>query len=135
MSFVTRRKALLKALDRPLLLFSGGFISRNYPANSYPFRADSNFLYFFDAPEAGSAALFDPAAGKVTLFLPERTIEDAVWHRALEPFDAVKARQQVDEVLPIEQLEKNLEGRSVDSLAVADARANLRARAITNTPL
>ena len=135
MSFATRRAALLKTLDRPLLLFSGGFIARNYPANPYPFRADSNFLYFFDHPEAGSAALLDPAGGKVTLFLPARTVEDALWHGALESFEAAKERHQVDAVLPIESLEKHLEGRSIDSVAVPDRRTNARIRALTNTPL
>ena len=135
MSFADRRRALMTSLDRPLLLFSGGFISRNYPANSYPYRADSTFLYLFDAPEPGSAALLDPAAGKVTLFLPERTVADALWHGELPSFEAEQARHQVDAVAAIEGLEKHLEGRSVDCLAIADRRTNARARAITNTPI
>jgi Xaa-Pro aminopeptidase len=135
MSFVDRRLALIKSLDRPLVLFSGGNISRNYPANFYPYRADSTFLYFFDAPEANSAALLDPATAKVTLFLPARTVEDAVWHGPLESFEAAKERHRVDAVLPMEELEKQLAGRTVDSIAVADHRTTLRARAITGTPL
>lgn len=133
--FSARRSALMKSLDRPLLLFSGGFISRNYPANAYPFRADSTFLYLFDAPEPNSAALLDPAEGTVTLFLPARTIDDALWHGALPSFEGEKARHVVSEVLPIEELEKHLEGRSIDSMAIADRRTNVRVRALTNTPL
>ena len=135
MSFSARRSALMKSLDRPLLLFSGGFISRNYPMNSYPFRADSTFLYLFDSPEPNSAALLDPAEGKVTLFLPARTIDDALWHGELASFEAEKARHGVCAVAPIEELEKHLDGRSVDSLAIADRRTNARIRLITNTPV
>ncbi|MBS1149291.1 MAG: Xaa-Pro aminopeptidase [Myxococcaceae bacterium] len=135
MSFSARRSALMKSLDRPLLLFSGGFISRNYPANSYPFRADSTFLYLFESPEPNSAALLDPAEGTVTLFLPERTIDDALWHGAQPSFADERARHGVSAVLPIEELEKQLEGRSIDSLAIADRRTNARMRALTNTPL
>src|SRR5687767_2498132 len=111
MSFAERRQRLMGKLKRPLLLFSGGAISRNYPANAFPFRADSSFLYFFQRPEPNSAALFDPATGKVTLYLPERTLDDALWHGELEPFDAAKARHQVDDVRKIESLEEELKAK------------------------
>jgi Xaa-Pro aminopeptidase len=139
MSFVLRRDALLNALGRPLVLFSGSALSRNYPANTFPFRADSNFLYFFDRPEPGSAALFDPGDKTVTLFLPERSMDDALWHGELESFESVKARQSVHAVLPVEGLERQLEaiakGRQLDSLAVADFKATARARGITGKDL
>ncbi len=139
MNFAERRKRFLAALDGPVLLMAGGLLSRNYPANTFPYRADSTFLYFFERPEPGSAAFFDPAAGQVTLFLPERTVADALWHGSMEPFDAVKARQQVDAVLAVEQLEAHVatlsRGRKVRSLAVADWKATSRAKAITGEEL
>lgn len=139
MRYPDRRTRFLAGLDAPVLLMAGGFLSRNYPANPFPFRADSTFLYFFQRPEAGSAAFFDPADGRVTLFLPERTIDDALWHGELETFEAVKARQQVDAVLPVEALEQHVKtlakGRAVRSLAVADAKATARANAITGERL
>jgi Xaa-Pro aminopeptidase len=135
MRFAERRARLMKALARPLLLFSGGEISRNYPANAFPFRADSNFLYFFERPEPNSAALFDPASGKVTLYLPERTLDDALWHGEVESFEQVRARQGVDQVLPIEKLEELLKDKPLDTLAVSDARTTERARALTGQDL
>ncbi len=139
MTFVQRREKLLAALTRPTVLFSGAALPRNYPANTFPFRADSNFLYFFSKPEPGSAALFDPADKSVTLFLPERTLDDALWHGALESFEDAKGRHGVDRVAAIEHLEEHVErqakGRQVDSLAVADFRATSRARAITGADL
>lgn len=139
MRFVHRREQLLARLDRPLVLFAGAALSRNYPANTFPFRADSNFLYFFDSPEPGSAALFDPADMTVTLFLPERTLADALWHGEVESFAAVKARQGVQEVLAVEALESHVErfakGRQVDAVAVADFKATQRARALTGQDL
>jgi Xaa-Pro aminopeptidase len=139
MSFAARRAAVLKRLTRPLVLFSGAALSRNYPANTFPFRADSNFLYFFDRPEAGSAALFDPAEGTVTLFLPERSLADALWHGEVESFEAAKARHEVDQVLEVEKLEAHLttlaKGRQLDAVAVADFKATQRARAITGQDL
>ena len=139
MSFVQRRDKLLASLTRPLVLFSGGAIARNYPANTYPFRADSNFLYFFERAEPGSAALFDPADQSVTLFLPERTMGDALWHGEVESFEAVKTRQGVHRVLAVEQLETHLQamakGRQLDAVAVADFKATQRARHVTGQDL
>jgi len=145
MDFAQRRRRFLTELSAspelkgPVLLMAGGFLSRNYPANPFPFRADSTFLYFFERPEPGSAALFDPESGQVTLFIPERSVADALWHGALEPFEAVKARQQVDVVAPVEELEARVvelaKGRQVRSIAVADWKATARARAITGEEL
>lgn len=139
MSFIERRRKLLKVLSRPLLLLSGGTVARNYPANPFPFRADSNFLYFFDRPEADSAAWFDPADGKVTLFIPERTVADTLWHGPRPSFEEVRSVQGVDAVLAVETLEtfilKESKGRAIDSVAVADFKANARARAITGQDL
>lgn len=134
-----RRAAFLDALDGPVLLFAGGFLPRNYPANPFPFRADSNFLYFFPHAEAGAAAFFDPDGRRVTLFLPERTPEDALWHGAMPGFEEEKQRNGVDAVLAVEALEQHVAklaaGRRVRSLAVADPKATARARAITGEPL
>jgi Xaa-Pro aminopeptidase len=139
MVFSKRRERLMGGLTHPVLLFSGGLIARNYAANPYPFRPDSNFLYFFEAPEAGSAAFIDPADRSVTLFLPARTVADTLWHGELESFEAARVRHQVTSVLPVEELEAHVarlsHGRQVRSVAVADARTTERARAITGEDL
>jgi Xaa-Pro aminopeptidase len=139
MSFAQRRQKLLAELQRPVLLLSGAPPARNYQANAFPFRADSNFLYFFEAPEANSAALFDPDEKSVTLFLPERTVEDALWHGALESFATAKARHQVDAVLPMEALESELKRRQLigklDALAVADDRSTRLASRLSGAVL
>lgn len=139
MNYAQRRKRFLGALDGPVLLMAGGLLARNYPANTFPYRADGNFLYFFERPEPGSAAWFDPADGRVTLFLSERTVADALWHGAMESFESAKARHGVDAVLPLEELEARVtalaQGRQVHSVAVADPKATARAEAITKEDL
>src|SRR5439155_621830 len=81
-----RRAEFLEAIATPVLLFAGGWMARNYPANWWPFRADSTFLFLFPEPEPDAAALFDPKDGSVTLFLGERTPEDALWHGPVPGF-------------------------------------------------
>ncbi len=134
-----RRDAFLDRLSDPVVLFAGGERPRNYPANPYPLRVDSNFLYFFDRPESGAAALFDPADRSVRLFVPERTAEDALWHGARASFEDLRLRHGVDEVLAVENLADEVArragGRRVRSLAVADPLTTAQARALTGEEL
>jgi Xaa-Pro aminopeptidase len=134
-----RRTQLLERLARPALLFAGGEIPRSSPFQTYPYRADSSFLLFFDPPEPGSIALFDPAAGTTTLFIPDRTVETATWMGDAPPFEEVKRRTGVDRVVGLgafrETLAAELRGRAVDALAVADLQATAAAREITGQDL
>jgi len=45
-----RRQKLSYFIDFPAILWSGCASSRNFPANIYPFRASSHFLYFAGFP-------------------------------------------------------------------------------------
>src|SRR5262249_54296615 len=107
--YVARRRDLVSRIERPVLLFAGGEIPRNSPFMAYPFRADSNFLLFFPPPEPDACAFFDPADRTVTLFLHERTDVDALWMGPRPSLDEVGAALEVDRVLPVEQLDKDLE--------------------------
>jgi Xaa-Pro aminopeptidase len=135
----TRRKQFLAAIDTPVLLMAGGWISRNYPANWSPYRADSTFLFFFPAPEPNAAALFDPKDGSVTLFLDERTPEDALWHGPVPGFAELKKSLGVTAVLPRAGLAagvaKKAGRRQVRTVAIADPRATAEAAAITGETL
>jgi Xaa-Pro aminopeptidase len=41
-----RRQKLASLIDFPAILWSGNTSPRNFPANVFPFRASSHFLYF-----------------------------------------------------------------------------------------
>lgn len=51
----------------------------NYPANGYPFRQDSTFLYFFGIDRPGLAGLLDVEEGRDGLYGNDPTLEDIVW--------------------------------------------------------
>jgi Xaa-Pro aminopeptidase len=137
--FQTRRAQFLELLDGPVLLFAGGWIPRNYPANWQPFRADSTFLFFFPDPEPGAAALFDPADGSVTLFLDERTPEDALWHGSVPSFTDLKQSLGVSSIenrsALAEIVGKKVGDRRLRSLAIPDAATVQEARALTGEDL
>jgi Xaa-Pro aminopeptidase len=134
-----RRAEFLAAIDGPVLLMAGGWLSRNYPANWHPYRADSTFLFFFADPEPNAAALFDPKDKSVTLFLDERTAADALWHGPVPSFADVKKSVRVTAVANRADLAKvvakKVGRRQVRSLAVAEPNATAAAKAITGEDL
>lgn len=137
--FQHRRSQLLAQLENPLLLMAGGHRARNYPENPYPYRADSNWLFLFAEAEPGAAAFLDPADRSVTLFLPERTPESALWFGPMASFDDVGTVLGVDRVQPVESLAKSVKkaagGRPIDGIAVADGAATALLREITGQDL
>lgn len=130
-----RRKQFLQSIESPVLLMAGGWISRNYPANWSPFRADSTFLFFFPEPEANAAALFDPKDKSVTLFLDERTNDDALWHGPTPSFGEMKRKLGVKNIEKRADLEalvkKKVGSRKCKTIAIADPRATAEAKKIT----
>src|SRR6188508_631302 len=77
--FRARRERLARALGPKMALLPAGTIrSKNYPDNTYPFRAGSHFLYFVGM-SLPDAALF-VADSEVTLYAPSPDPSAALWH-------------------------------------------------------
>jgi Xaa-Pro aminopeptidase len=78
--YARRRKLLKKQVGRGILVFVGNEeCPMNYPANTYPFRQDSSFLYFFGLNSPGLAAVVDADENKDILFGDDIGIEDVIW--------------------------------------------------------
>jgi Xaa-Pro aminopeptidase len=73
-----RRRRLAKLVGFPIILWSGSPLSRNFPANRYPFRASSHFLYFagLNLPDAAIRL----HSGKLELFVNDPEPSSALWH-------------------------------------------------------
>jgi Xaa-Pro aminopeptidase len=80
-TYVSRRAALRKLLPASgIALFLGNEESpMNYSANTFHFRQDSHFLYFFGISAAGLGAIMDLDAGTDVIYGDELTMEDIVW--------------------------------------------------------
>jgi Xaa-Pro aminopeptidase len=79
-TYIQRRKLLKKQVPSGLLLFFGNEESpMNYPANTYDFRQDSTFLYFFGLDSPGLAAIVDIDENKDWLFGDDIGLEDIIW--------------------------------------------------------
>jgi len=78
--YAARRNRLKDRIKSGLLLFLGNDESpMNYADNTYHFRQDSTFLYYFGLDFAGLAAVIDLDDGTETIFGTELTVEDIVW--------------------------------------------------------
>jgi Xaa-Pro aminopeptidase len=105
--FVERRAKLVSALSgRPAILAAGCPRVRNSPALTYPFRADSHFLYFTGRSIPGAALLFD--ANGVTLFVQPPAPNEALWRGAPASMGDL-AEQMHAAVLPIDQITARIE--------------------------
>ena len=67
--YVNRRKQLIDKMSGGLVLILGNEEApANYPSNTYKFRQDSSFLYFFGLNMPGFAGLMDVDSGDVCLY-------------------------------------------------------------------
>ena len=75
-----RRARLMQSHPGPIRVDAGSAPPRNYPANAYPFRANSHFLYLVGAPLEGATLWL--ADGQATIYAPTLPDDDALWHGA-----------------------------------------------------
>ena len=97
-----RRIKLAQSIEHPVILWSGNFIGRNFPANKLPFRASSHFLYFAGIPLHNAAIRLE--AGKLELFMDNPPPEATLWHGAAPDRDEIGATIGADRVYPFTEL-------------------------------
>ncbi|HIK54159.1 MAG TPA: aminopeptidase P family protein [Synechococcales cyanobacterium M55_K2018_004] len=112
-----RRQRLAERINFPVVLWSGCSSSRNFPANTYPFRASSHFLYFAGVPLNNAAIRL--SNGRLELFMDDPTPADILWHGASPTCEEVAAQIGADAALPLSELKAFAEGAA--TIAVQDA--------------
>ncbi len=86
--YKNRREELKKRVEKGLILILGnGESPVNYPDNTYKFRQDSSFLYFFGLDMPGFAGVIDVESGEECLFGNDVDMDDIIW---MGPQPAVK---------------------------------------------
>lgn len=101
-----RRAVLQKNIGSGLLVFMGNEeSSMNYKDNTYPFRQDSSFLYYFGLDVAGLAAVIDAESGDVIVFGNELSIDDIVWTGPLPSVKEMAAAVGVTSTAPYKEIE------------------------------
>lgn len=135
-TYIERRARLVADMkyhgETGLLLFLGNDeAGMNYTDNTYPYRQDSTFLYYFGLDFAGLAALVDIDEGESTVFGDELTIDDIVWMGSQPTIREKCDRAGVDRTEPRAKLKDYVQralnkGRMVHFLPPYRPEHNLR---------
>jgi len=92
-TYIRRRTALKKQIKTGLVFFPGNTEACfNYPDNTYHFRQDSDFLYFFGPDHPGMAGLIDMESGDDFIFGNDVDMDDIIW-MGPQPTIADQAKQ------------------------------------------
>lgn len=101
-TYLKRREKLIQQVeDTGLLLFlSNGENPINFEDNTYRFRQDSTFLYYFGIQQAHIAAVVDLDANKTLIFGDELSMDALVWMGRQETLKAKCEKTGVTETRP-----------------------------------
>ena len=112
--YTDRRNRLRSKMQNGLVLILGNTeASYNYPANTYHFRQDSDFLYFFGLDHPDFAGVMDIDENKDYIFGNDVDIDDIIW---MGPQPSVKEQALlagVENTAPF----SNLDGFLKDAIA------------------
>jgi len=120
--YAERRQNLKKELSNGIGLFMANHEAAfNYPANTYHYRQDSHFSYFFGLNHPGFAGVIDFESGKEILFGDDVEIDDIIWMGPQPSVNDQAAQVGISEISSYSKLEpyirKALEnGRTVHFL-------------------
>ncbi|HDR90559.1 MAG TPA: M24 family metallopeptidase [Bacteroidetes bacterium] len=100
--YINRRKRLKEAMGSGVLLFPGNTeAAMNYPANTYPFRQDSNFLYFFGLDMPDLYAMINVDEDQEIIFGNDVSMDDVIWMGPQPAMLERAARVGVSQTMPL----------------------------------
>ncbi len=108
--YKNRRENLKKSLSKGVYLIMGNNETpMNYPDNTYHFRQDSNFLYFYGLDIAGMAAVIDTENDKDIIFANDVDIDDIIWMGPQPKVKELAQKSMINETMPFAKLEEYLQ--------------------------
>ncbi|MDR1783407.1 MAG: aminopeptidase P family protein [Dysgonamonadaceae bacterium] len=108
-TYINRRNILKKAVNSGLLLFLGNDeCGINYEDNTYDFRQDSTFLYFFGLPLPNLSAIINIDDDETIIFGDDVSIDNIVWSGKLPSVSELSAKTGVMKTFPSAELKQYL---------------------------
>ena len=108
-TYTARRAALRTRIGGGLVLLPGNMPSpNNYPNNTYYYRQDSTFLYYFGLDIPSLVGVLDADSGEEMLFGDDFTVEDIIWTGPQPTLRELGAQVGVTATFPMAELEKYL---------------------------
>lgn len=137
-TYAHRRAQLRKDMQSGLVLLPANHeASSNYAANTYHFRQDSNFLYFFGLKEPNYVGVLDIDNDKDWLFADDLTMDDIIWMGHLPSVKEMAGRAGVDNTAPLSQLQEVIQkafkqGRPIHYVNPYRSRVGLQLMGLLN---
>ena len=104
-TYIRRREALRSKVQSGIILLLGNNEApANYPDNTYKFRQDSSFLYFFGHSHPGYAGVLDIETGEDIFFGNDVDIDDIIWMGPQPSIKELAAQVGVQKTMPLTQL-------------------------------
>jgi Xaa-Pro aminopeptidase len=108
--YTGRRGQLRKQISEGVALFLANNESpMNYPDNTYHYRQDSSFLYFFGLDQAGLAGVMDFESGEDYLFGDDLSLDDIIWMGHQPSVKSLAEKAGISQVRPYGNLVEYLE--------------------------
>ncbi|VAX24897.1 Xaa-Pro aminopeptidase [hydrothermal vent metagenome] len=108
-TYIERRNELKKIMKNGVLFFPGAVDTpMNYPANTYRFRQDSSFLYYFGIDAPNLAAVIDVDNNREIVFGNDRDIDDIIWMGPEKSISEKASEVGVTETRPMLELTEAL---------------------------
>ena len=103
--YINRREKLKEKVGNGIALFLGNVESpMNYFSNTYRFRQDSSFLYFFGLDFPGLAGVIDFESGEDRIFGNDVDMDDIIWMGPQVSVQENAAKAGVNKTAPLSKL-------------------------------
>ncbi len=118
-TYMQRRAVLKERLGSGVYLFLGNDEQGlHYAGNTFRYRQDSTFLYYFGISASGLTAVIDIDNDRTIIFGDELTIDDIIWMGVQPTLHQKAERVGVTEVLPAKKLVEFIDKCGVDKRPV-----------------
>lgn len=108
-TYINRRAKLAENMKSGKLLFLGNIESpMNYKDNTFRFRQDSTFLYYFGINLPGIAVIYDIDNQCTTLYGNEYSMDDIIWIGEVEAINSLAEKVGINFVKPFNEIYKNV---------------------------
>ncbi len=108
-TYASRRAELRTKIGSGLILLPGNMPApNNYPNNTYYFRQDSTFLYYFGLNIPSLVGLIDADSGQEMLFGDDFTVEDIIWTGPQPTLRELGTQVGIAAAFPLADLKKHL---------------------------
>jgi len=106
-----KKKLASTQYKRAMVLMEGGKEEYRHESDTEKvFRQESSFVYLFGVKESGFYGTIEVESGRTTLYMPRLPPEYAVWMGRIQPPSHFHALYEVDDVLFVDELQKELVG-------------------------